>query len=120
MKTNRVRAALLCLALVLPATPAMAVLDPIPGVDVIVKKNPGGKLRLLYEANPLAFIAEQAGGHAVSGKTRIMDIEPQAIHQRTPLIIGSRTEVAEFQETHGADPATHSFAETARSESPIR
>jgi fructose-1,6-bisphosphatase I len=60
------------------------------------RKNPNGKLRLLYEANPLAFIAEQAGGGATSGTQRIMDIEPKAIHQRTPLIIGSRAEVEEF------------------------
>jgi len=61
------------------------------------KKNPNGKLRLLYEANPLAFIAEQAGGAAIAGGTRIMDIEPKSIHERTPLVIGSRTEVHEFQ-----------------------
>jgi fructose-1,6-bisphosphatase I len=62
------------------------------------EKNPAGKLRLLYEANPLAFIAEQAGGQAIGGKSRIMDIQPAAIHERTPLIIGSRTEVAEFHQ----------------------
>jgi fructose-1,6-bisphosphatase I len=67
------------------------------------KKNPDGKLRLLYEANPLAFIAEQAGGQAIAGKTRIMDIEPKAIHERTPLVIGSRTEVAEFHQIHCND-----------------
>lgn len=67
------------------------------------KKNPNGKLRLLYEANPLAFIAEQAGGMAVSGGTRIMDIQPTAIHQRTPLIIGSRAEVVEFQQVSAAE-----------------
>ncbi len=77
------------------------------------KKNPNGKLRLLYEANPLAFIAEQAGGQAISGKTRIMDIEPRAIHERTPLVIGSCTEVAEFHQIHNADGAAHSFRETA-------
>jgi len=67
------------------------------------KKNPSGKLRLLYEANPLAFIAEQAGGQAISGETRIMDIEPKSIHERTPLIIGSRTEVDEFHQIHNVD-----------------
>ena len=67
------------------------------------KKNPHGKLRLLYEANPLAFIAEQAGGQAISGTARIMDIEPQTIHERTPLIIGSTTEVAEFHQIYNAD-----------------
>ena len=58
---------------------------------------PGGKLRLLYEANPLAFIAEQAGGAAIDGKGRILDIKPKDIHQRTPLIIGSKQEVEAFQ-----------------------
>jgi fructose-1,6-bisphosphatase I len=61
------------------------------------RKNPEGKLRLLYEANPLAFIAEQAGGRAVWGGGKIMDIEPSGIHQRTPLVIGSRAELAEFE-----------------------
>jgi len=59
--------------------------------------HPNGKLRLLYEANPLAFIAEQAGGRAIDGRNRILDIEPQTIHQRTPLVIGSRTEVDELE-----------------------
>jgi fructose-1,6-bisphosphatase I len=55
--------------------------------------HPHGKLRLLYEANPLAFIAEQAGGMATDGTRRILDIQPCDIHQRTPFIIGSREEV---------------------------
>src|SRR5205085_10533687 len=75
------------------------------------KKNPSGKLRLLYEANPLAFIAEQAGGQAVSGDTRIMDIEPRSIHERTPLIIGSRNEVAEFQQMQETADASTSLSE---------
>jgi fructose-1,6-bisphosphatase I len=53
-------------------------------------KNPNGKLRLMYECNALAFIAEQAGGLASDGKRRIMDIEPKALHQRTPFIVGSK------------------------------
>ena len=53
-------------------------------------KNPRGKLRLLYEAAPMAFIAEQAGGSATDGVHRILDIVPQDLHQRTPLVIGSR------------------------------
>ena len=57
------------------------------------EKIPGGKLRLLYEANPLAFIAEQAGGMAIDGKGRILDLQPTSIHQRTPLVVGSRCEV---------------------------
>jgi len=57
------------------------------------KDQPGGKLRLLYEANPLAFIAEQAGGMASSGKGRILDIKPEGIHQRTPFMVGSKREM---------------------------
>ena len=53
------------------------------------RKSPQGKLRLLYEAAPLAFIAEQAGGAATDGRQRIMDIEPTRLHQRTPLYIGT-------------------------------
>lgn len=56
-------------------------------------RKPTGKLRLLYEANPLAFVVEQAGGAASNGHQRIMDIEPTELHQRTPLYIGSKTDV---------------------------
>lgn len=59
--------------------------------------NPSGKLRLLYEANPVAFISEQAGGRATDGKRRILDIPPEDIHQRTPLVVGGEVEMAEFQ-----------------------
>ena len=52
-------------------------------------KSPKGKLRLLYECNPLAFIAEQAGGVASNGFKRIMDVDPKELHQRCPLYIGS-------------------------------
>jgi fructose-1,6-bisphosphatase I len=52
-------------------------------------ENPEGKLRLMYEANPLGYIAEQAGGAASSGPIRILDIVPETLHQRTPLIIGN-------------------------------
>ena len=54
------------------------------------RKNPDGKLRLMYEANPLGFIAEQAGGSASSGRQRILDIVPENLHQRVPLIIGTK------------------------------
>jgi fructose-1,6-bisphosphatase I len=60
---------------------------------------PNGKLRLLYEANPLALIAEQAGGMAVDGERRILDIEPSDIHQRTPFVVGSKEEIRRFQAT---------------------
>jgi fructose-1,6-bisphosphatase I len=57
------------------------------------KRNPRGKLRLLYEANPLAFVVEQAGGLACDGQQRILDVNPTELHQRSPLFIGSRDEV---------------------------
>lgn len=57
------------------------------------KKNPQGKIRLLYEANALAFIAEQSGGLATDGKNRILDIVPSELHQRTPFYIGSESMV---------------------------
>lgn len=53
-------------------------------------KNPEGKLRLMYEANPMAFIVEQAGGIATDGHMRIMEKKPRALHQRTPVFIGSK------------------------------
>jgi fructose-1,6-bisphosphatase I len=57
------------------------------------KKAPRGKLRLLYEAYPLAMVAEQAGGAAVDGEIRILEVRAEGIHARTPLVIGSRCEV---------------------------
>lgn len=57
---------------------------------------PAGKLRLLYEANPIAFLAEQAGGLATDGTRPILDIAPEGIHQRTPLVVGSRAEMKLF------------------------
>jgi fructose-1,6-bisphosphatase I len=58
-------------------------------------KNPTGKLRLLYEASPLAFVAAAAGGDASTGKERILDIVPTELHQRVPLYIGSKLDVAD-------------------------
>ncbi len=52
-------------------------------------RNPNGKIRLMYEANPMAFIVEQAGGMASNGATRILEIEPTSLHQHTPIYIGS-------------------------------
>jgi fructose-1,6-bisphosphatase I len=60
------------------------------------ESHPNGKLRLLYEANPLALIAEQAGGIATSGEEPILNIIPRGIHQRTPLVIGGRSELEAF------------------------
>jgi len=56
-------------------------------------RNPNGKLRLMYECNPLAFIVEQAGGRATDGKMRLLDIQPKELHQRTPIFIGSEEDV---------------------------
>jgi fructose-1,6-bisphosphatase I len=56
-------------------------------------KKPKGKLRLMYEANPLAFLVECAGGYASNGESAILDIEPTDLHQRVPLYIGSREDV---------------------------
>ncbi|RNC80110.1 MAG: class 1 fructose-bisphosphatase [Balneola sp.] len=58
------------------------------------KRYPDGKLRLMYECNPLSFIIEQAGGMATNGKHRILEIEPSAIHQRTPIFVGSKENVS--------------------------
>jgi len=62
-------------------------------------KNPRGKLRLLYECAPMAFIAEQAGGSATNGVERILDIQPTELHQRIPLVIGSREDVGYVADT---------------------
>ncbi|MFM9437417.1 fructose-1,6-bisphosphatase I [Janthinobacterium sp. CG_23.3] len=61
-----------------------------------------GKLRLMYEANPMAFIVEQAGGAATDGQARIMDIEPHKLHQRVPVFLGSKDEVARVTSYHNA------------------
>lgn len=64
-------------------------------------KSPNGKLRLLYECNPLAFIIEQAGGKASDGQQRILDLVPTALHQRTPFFIGSTEMVNHAEELMG-------------------
>jgi fructose-1,6-bisphosphatase I len=57
------------------------------------KKAPEGKLRLMYEANPMSMIIEQAGGKSCAGKTRILEIQPSKLHQRTCVVMGSPAEV---------------------------
>ncbi|XP_075825504.1 fructose-1,6-bisphosphatase 1 [Microtus pennsylvanicus] len=64
------------------------------------KKSPNGKLRLLYECNPMAFIMEKAGGIATTGKEAVLDIIPTDIHQRAPVIMGSPEDVQEFLEIY--------------------
>ncbi len=65
-------------------------------------KSPGGKLRLLYECNPLAFICEQAGGAATDGTQRMLDVLPTELHQRTPVYVGSKGDIAIAREMLGA------------------
>ncbi len=60
-------------------------------------KSPNGKLRLMYECFPLAFIVEQAGGKASTGSMRILEIDPHNLHQRTPLYIGSSEMVEDLK-----------------------
>ena len=59
--------------------------------------RPGGKLRLLYECNPFAFITEVAGGKATDGKQRILDVQPTTLHQRSPFFVGSRLMMEELE-----------------------
>ena len=66
-------------------------------------RDKGGKLRLMYEANPMAFIVEQAGGAASTGRQRMLEVVPRKLHQRVPVFLGSRDEVARAVEYH----ATH-------------
>ena len=63
-------------------------------------KGLSGKLRLLYEANPMSFIIEQAGGRATTGHLRVMDIKPESLQQRIPLILGSKNEVERIERYH--------------------
>jgi fructose-1,6-bisphosphatase I len=62
------------------------------------ENTPKGKLRLIYECNPIAFLAEQAGGKASNGKHRILDIKPESLHQRTPFYTGSSGMVKKVEE----------------------
>lgn len=71
------------------------------------KKYPEGKLRLMYECNPLGFIIEQAGGMATDGEGRVMEIQPKSLHQTTPIFIGSKQNVEmvkRFLKEHSSEP----------------
>lgn len=61
-------------------------------------EQPAGKLRLLYEAAPLGLVTEQAGGRASTGTERVLEVQPTALHQRVPLIVGSPEDVALAEE----------------------
>jgi fructose-1,6-bisphosphatase len=75
-------------------------------------RDQGGRLGLIYEANPIAFIIEQAGGGAITGRNRILDIKPAELHQRAPFIFGSKDEVDRLHRYHqeyveGKDPSSY-------------
>ncbi len=63
-------------------------------------KGATGKLRLMYEANPMSYIVEQAGGMSCTGRERIMDMEPTGLHQRVPVVLGSKEEVQRVMDYH--------------------
>lgn len=63
-------------------------------------RDKGGRLRLMYEANPMALLIEQAGGAASTGKQRMLEVQPTGLHQRVPVILGSRNEVAVVERYH--------------------
>ncbi len=65
-------------------------------------QDKGGKLRLLYEANPMSLLVEQAGGAATTGRQRILDVQPNALHQRIPVILGSKNEVERVTAYHAS------------------
>ncbi len=67
------------------------------------EKGAAGKLRLLYEANPMSFIVEQAGGSSITGTQRILDLQPESLHQRVPVILGSKNEVERVLSYHTQD-----------------
>ena len=73
-------------------------------MDSKIQKQ-GGKLRLMYEANPMSFIVEQAGGLASTGRQRIMDVQPEKLHQRVPVIMGSKNEVEQVVSYHAESDA---------------
>ena len=69
----------------------------INGGIFLYPATPRPKLRLLYEASPMAYLAEQAGGKASTGKKRILDIQPTDLHEKVSLILGSREDVELFE-----------------------
>ena len=68
----------------------------------------GGKLRLMYEANPMSFLVEQAGGAASTGRTRMLEVQPTGLHMRVPVFLGSKAEVeaaVSYHRSHDAGAA---------------
>merc|ERR1711865_824835 len=66
------------------------------------KKNVNGKLRLLYEGAPMSFIMEQAGGLSTTGTERVMEVQPEIVHQRVPIIMGSKNDIQEVIDAYAA------------------
>lgn len=73
-----------------------------PSDSKLKAKGQDGKLRLMYEANPMSFIVEQANGMATNGRERIMTLTPQDIHQRVAVVLGSKNEVERLTSYHQA------------------
>ncbi len=63
-------------------------------------KGAGGKLRLLYEANPMSFVVEQAGGVSSTGHERLLEVQPEQLHQRIPVLLGAKNEVERLVSYH--------------------
>ena len=68
------------------------------GISVIQKK--AGKLRLMYEANPMSFLVEQAGGASINGTQTIMDLQPTGLHERVSVMLGSKEEIDRLKQYH--------------------
>jgi len=72
----------------------------------VIKKSPKGKLRLLYECNPVAYLIEQAGGRATNGHQRILDLKPTKLHERSPIFCGSHDDILVLEELYRKHAAT--------------
>ena len=70
------------------------------------RKNPNGKLRLLYEGNPMSFLIEQAGGKSSTGYGRVLDVVPTALHQRCPIFCGSADDITDIENLYKAHAAS--------------
>ncbi|MBT9528261.1 MAG: class 1 fructose-bisphosphatase, partial [Rhizobacter sp.] len=66
-----------------------------------------GRLRLLYEANPISFLIEQAGGGASTGHRRLLEVQPESLHQRIGFVFGSKHEVTRIEKYHHDEPASN-------------
>merc|ERR1711998_196174 len=82
-------------------------------------KNTNGKLRLLYEAAPMSFIMEQAGGKSTTGTERIMDIVPTGVHQRVPIFLGSPDDVDELMKCYSSAVPAGKVVSTATSSTSV-